>query len=148
MKVVFKKNVKGIGKVDEVKEVADGYALNFLIPSGSAVRATDELVSQVAAKKASDIEEQSKAEAKQRETLAAVAKTGSVSIQGHQKDAKGHLYQGITAQEIVHAIHEKHGIFLAKDMVMDYDRHIKEVGDHRVTLGTKKHSITYTVSVV
>ena len=40
MKVIFLKDVKGQGKKDEVKEVADGYGVNFLIKKGFAVAAT------------------------------------------------------------------------------------------------------------
>ena len=41
MKVIFKKDVKGQGKRDEIKEVSDGYATNFLIKKGLAVPATE-----------------------------------------------------------------------------------------------------------
>jgi ribosomal protein L9 len=40
MKVIFLQDVKGQGKQGEVKEVADGYARNYLIPKGLAVEAT------------------------------------------------------------------------------------------------------------
>ena len=40
MKVIFLKDVKGKGKKGEVKNVADGYAHNFLIKNGYAVEAT------------------------------------------------------------------------------------------------------------
>lgn len=40
MKVIFVKNVKKQGKIDEIKEVADGYAINYLIKNGYAVKYT------------------------------------------------------------------------------------------------------------
>ncbi len=40
MKVIFLKDVKGQGKKDEIKEVTDGYGMNFLIKKGFAVPAT------------------------------------------------------------------------------------------------------------
>ncbi len=41
MKVIFLKDLKGQGKKDEIKEVKDGYANNFLIKEGYAVKYTD-----------------------------------------------------------------------------------------------------------
>ena len=40
MKVIFIKDLKNQGKVDEIKEVSDGYATNFLIKNGYAVKYT------------------------------------------------------------------------------------------------------------
>jgi large subunit ribosomal protein L9 len=47
MKVIFLKDVKGQGKKNEIKEVSDGYATNFLIKKGYAVKATDNNVFKV-----------------------------------------------------------------------------------------------------
>jgi len=47
MKVIFLKDVKGQGKKNEMKEVADGFAMNFLIKKGLAVKATDNNVFKV-----------------------------------------------------------------------------------------------------
>lgn len=44
MKVVFIKDVKGQGKKGDVKNVADGYAQNYLIKNGHAVAATDKSI--------------------------------------------------------------------------------------------------------
>ncbi|EUJ43334.1 50S ribosomal protein L9 [Listeria riparia FSL S10-1204] len=45
MKVIFLKDVKGKGKKGEVKDVADGYAQNFLIKNGYATPATNSNIS-------------------------------------------------------------------------------------------------------
>lgn len=47
MKVIFLKDVKGQGKKNEVKEVSDGYASNFLIKKGLAIKATDNNINKV-----------------------------------------------------------------------------------------------------
>ena len=41
MKVIFTQNVKGKGQVGDIKNISDGYALNFLIPNNFAKPATD-----------------------------------------------------------------------------------------------------------
>ena len=41
MQVIFLKDLKGQGKKGEIKEVADGYAMNFLIKKGYAVKKTE-----------------------------------------------------------------------------------------------------------
>lgn len=47
MKVIFMKDVKGQGKKNELKEVSDGYAINFLIKKGYAIKATNTNVEKV-----------------------------------------------------------------------------------------------------
>lgn len=145
MKVVFRKNVKGIGKIDEIKEVADGYALNFLIPSGSAVRATDDVIASIASKKADQQQYEAVKDAQLKELLHHLSQSGGVTISNHPH-SKNSLYQAITVQEIVHAINEQHRIFVPKDLVMDY-KPIKETGEHNITIGTKKQSLSYTIKI-
>ena len=41
MKVILQQDIKGIGKKGDVKDVADGYALNFLVPQKKAVLANE-----------------------------------------------------------------------------------------------------------
>jgi len=51
MKVILLQKVPGIGDIDDVKEVADGYAKNFLFPRHLAVQASASAVAQVSAHK-------------------------------------------------------------------------------------------------
>jgi large subunit ribosomal protein L9 len=146
MKVIFKSTVKGVGKIDEVKEVADGYALNFLIPNGKAVRATTELLEQLANKKALNTANESERKAELDSLLSNLKATKRVTIRGHEH-SKNVLYQAVTAQEIAHAIHETHKIFITKDLILNYQKPIKEPGDHMITIGSKENSIQYQVTV-
>jgi len=51
MKVILLQNVSKLGNKDDVKDVADGYALNFLIPSNLALPATTSGLSEIDRKK-------------------------------------------------------------------------------------------------
>jgi large subunit ribosomal protein L9 len=148
MKVIFIKNVKGIGKINDVKEVSDGYAQNFLIPSGSVIRATDEAIAKIKEGQKVSSEQEMRKEEELKQLLTTIKNTGSATLTGHAHDSKGHLYQAVTAQEICHAIKASHDIFITKDMILDYTKPIKTVGEHIVTIGTKKQSITYQVIIV
>ena len=146
MKVIFTKTVKGKGKQGDVKEVSDGYALNFLIPSGSAIRATTEAVTKVENEKVSTKQAEEKHAAELAELLRNISKTKLVTLSGHAH-SKQTLFQAITAQEIASAIHSQHGIFIPKDLIVDYKNPIKEVGEHDIHIGDKKNHISYTVKV-
>ncbi len=146
MKVIFTKTVKGKGKQGDVKEVSDGYALNFLIPSGSAIRATDDAVSKVEAEKKSSKQIAEKKEAELETLLHSIAKTKFVTITDHSH-SKQTLFQAVTAQEIANAIHSQHNIFIPKDLILDYKNPIKEVGEHEIKIGDKKHNIFYIVKI-
>ena len=54
MKVIFIKDVKGQGKKNEIKEVKDGYAQNFLIKKGYAIKANEHNINQVSRKVTED----------------------------------------------------------------------------------------------
>ena len=54
MKVIFIKDLKGQGKINEIKEVSNGYADNFLIKKGYAIPATTGNIKQVNTKKSNE----------------------------------------------------------------------------------------------
>lgn len=147
MKVVFLKNVKGIGKKDEIKEVADGYAQNFLIPGGAVVRATEEILSRITENRKQESSQAQEREGQLKKLLGDLEKTVMVHITDHPHDGKGHLYNAVTAQEISHAINAEHKIFIAKDLILGYEKPLKEKGTFELTIGTKQYSVRYQVKI-
>ena len=98
MKVILLCDVKGQGKKDQIVEVSDGYARNFLFPQKKAVpadaKATSELKSKEESKQFRINEERKAAQA-----LADKIKDREVSIKmGHGQD--GRLYGSVTAKDI------------------------------------------------
>ena len=98
MKVILSKDVAGTGKAGEVKDVADGYARNYLIPrklaipaSGGALRTVEQ--QKAAEQKRADAEEASARALADRLTSAPVILTAKVGDQGR-------LYGSITSADI------------------------------------------------
>ena len=104
MKVIFLQDVKGTAKKVDVKEVADGYARNFLIGKGLAVEANAKNMSDLAGKKAS---EQHKADvAKQEAQAAAASLKGKTVVCRCKAGQGGKLFGSVTAGNIADVIKE------------------------------------------
>tara|TARA_Y100001934_G_C11608426_1_gene430924 strand:+ start:55 stop:504 length:450 start_codon:yes stop_codon:yes gene_type:complete len=131
MKVILRSNVEGVGNTGDLVEVANGYAQNFLMPKGLAMRATEGAVSQAAAMKRSrdlqDLKQREVAEeAAQR--LEAVA----ISIQARvgQDDQ---LYGSVTTSDIAEAVQAQTGIELDRRN-MSLEEPIRQVGTYQVEM--------------
>lgn len=139
MKVIFLKDVKGKGRKYEEKEVADGYAANFLIPQKLAVAADGPGAAQVKNLKAQD----EQARAKRGEALnMKVSKIAGQKIELTMKaNDKGHLFQKITA--------EKLGEILGIDADMiELQEPIRETGTFEVPVSVEKGKKTSFTLVV
>lgn len=129
MKVIFTQDVKGKAKKGEMKDVADGYARNFLIPRGLATEATTDnlntLKLQEKAKKAQI--EKEKAEAREIEK-----KLGSIQvIVKARAGSNGKLFGSVTSQEISDCLREQHGIEIEKNRIVQAEP-IKAYGSYTV----------------
>ncbi len=132
MKVIFIQDVKGKGKAGELKEVADGYARNFLIPKGLAKEAsTDSMNTLRLQKKAKDAQE-----ARERAEAVATAEKlkGIQTVIKARAGESGKLFGAVTSQEISAALQEQHGLSIEKNKIVQGDP-IKSYG--RYTLKAK-----------
>ena len=127
MKVIFLQDVKGSGKKGDIKEVADGYARNFLIGKGLAVEATAKNMSDLAGKKAS---EQHKADVAKQEAEAAAAKIKGKKVICKSKAGQGgKLFGSVTAGNIADLIDQQLGIKVDKKKI-SLDTEIKAFGTY------------------
>ena len=131
MKVVLHKDVKNIGKRDEILNVSDGYARNFLFPQKLAAEATPGTLKEIerkrAAQDAREAERRAEAEAK-----AALLKNKVVNLQVKCGE-KGRLYGSVTAAEVAEALEKQHGIQVDKRK-LDIGDPIREVGIRDITV--------------
>ena len=127
MKVLLIKDVKGLGKAGEVKEVKDGYGQNFLVGKGLAKVATNEVLK----KHASSERKKAENEAQEIEALKALAeKLDKLKVTISKKLGNtGHLFGSVTKDEIAHALKDQHGIEIDKKHI-NHKEAIKMTGTH------------------
>jgi len=130
MKIILLQNVEGLGKQWEVKEVADGYARNFLFPQSLAKPATTKDIDD-AEKKFAEMEARAVADLKGVEEL--VAKLDGYEIKIPVKvGEEGQLYAQISTKQIASAL-EAEG-FSIQERFIKIAEPIKELGEFLVTL--------------
>ncbi len=131
MKVLLIKDVKGLGKAGEVKEVKDGYGQNFLVGKGLAQVATNEVLK----KHASVERKKAENEAKEIEELKQLAvKLDKLKVTITKKLGNtGHLFGSVTKDEIASALLEQHGIDIDKKHI-NHKEAIKITGTHDLDL--------------
>ncbi len=114
MKVILLADVKGSGKKDQIIEVSDGYARNFLLPRKLAKEATSANLN--AAKTAADAEVHRRAVQKQQaQENAKKLENLWVKIQG--KAGNGKMFGAVSAKDIAEAIAAQHGIEIDKKKI-------------------------------
>ena len=112
MKVVFLADVKGQGKKDQIKEVSDGYARNFLLPKKLAVPADAKMMNEIKNKEAS---KQHKIDVERAEAKATADKLAKVTVKlTAQAGGDGKLYGSVTAKDIAEALEKQFGIVVDK----------------------------------
>ena len=131
MKVILLCDVKGQGKKDQIVEVSDGYARNFLFPQKKAVpadaKATSELKSKEEAKQFRINEDRKAAQA-----LADRIKKAEVDFTvGHGQD--GRLYGSVTSKDIAEALAKELGCEVDKRKII-MKENIKAYGNYEVEI--------------
>lgn len=130
MKIILKKEVDKLGEIGDMLIVKDGYARNYLIPKGFAVRATDGML------KAIETEKKQKAFKIERERKAARELAESLErlllIVKVKAGEEGRLYGTVTTQMVVDGL-KLRGFDIDRKQIT-IDPPIKQVGKHEVSV--------------
>jgi large subunit ribosomal protein L9 len=131
MQIILLEKVVNLGSLGDVVKVKDGYARNFLIPSGQARRATQAAIAEFEARRA-DLEKA--AAAKLAEAQALGAKLSGLTVKVSQKaGVDGRLFGSVTNHDIADEL-VKMGHAVVKAQVRMPNGPLKMVGDYTVSL--------------
>jgi len=130
MKVIFIENVKGLARKGDVKNVADGYYLNFLAPRRLAKIATADAVKQAELRKQKEVIEE---ERLKDEARLVQGKLDGLTLELRGKAKGNNLYASISAEDLIRELVEKVKIRLDKNNFAS-KLHLKEIGSHDVEI--------------
>jgi large subunit ribosomal protein L9 len=131
MQVILLDKVVNLGSLGEIVKVKDGYARNFLIPSGRARRATEANKAEFEAKR---VELEKAAAAKLTEAQAQGEKLSGSTLKLTQKaGVDGRLFGSVTNFDIAEELN-KQGYKVSKSQVRMPNGPIKTVGDSSVSV--------------
>ncbi|HWO97540.1 MAG TPA: 50S ribosomal protein L9 [Bacillus sp. (in: firmicutes)] len=143
MKVIFLQDVKGRGKKGEVKNVADGYAQNFLIKQGLAIEATNANMKALEGQKNKEKKEAAEELARSKELKETLEKL-TVELKAKSGEG-GRLFGSITSKQIAEALQKSHNIKVDKRKI-EMDDAIRALGYTNVPV--KLHpEVTATLKV-
>ena len=131
MKVILLQDIKGTGKKDQILEISDGYARNYLLPRKMAREATSEAVNALEKSKGADRHRQEvrrqEAEVKARELKGKVIQ---LEVRGGEN---GKLFGSVTTDQIAAALKEQHGVDIDRRK-LELEEPIKTAGQYFVNL--------------
>lgn len=131
MRVILRSDVANVGRKGDVLDVSDGFARNYLVAKGLALRATDGALAQAAAmRRARDLKE-----ARDRESAEVVAQrlTPAVIRIPARAGAEGRLFGSVTAADLATAVLEQTGVTLDRRRI-HLEEPIKSLGTHDVPI--------------
>ena len=146
MKVILRTDVADLGKRGDILDVADGYARNYLVPKGIAIKASDGTQAQATAmRRARDLRDAQDRSAAEEIATTLVSKVVTITARA---GSEGKLFGSVTALDIAAAVESQTEVSLDRRK-LELAESIKTLGTHVVSV--KLHSdvqFPLTVEVV
>jgi large subunit ribosomal protein L9 len=129
VRVILKSEVRGLGRPGEVKDVADGYAQNFLLPKGLAIEATAAHMKHLAQERQAEKLKKDRAHADAEELA---KRLGTITLVFRLKaGAEGKTFGSVTSKDIAEALRREHKIEIDKAKI-DLPEQVRSLGAHSV----------------
>jgi large subunit ribosomal protein L9 len=131
MQVILMEKMANLGQLGDIVKVKNGYARNFLIPTGRAKRATEGNKAEFAARR---LELEAAEQAKLADAQARLEKLAGLTVQIVQKaGVDGKLFGSVTNADIVGALAQQ-GYAVEKAQVRMPEGHLKQIGDYPISI--------------
>ena len=131
MKVILKADIKGVGKKEEIINVTDRYARNFLFPKNLAVEANTENMNKLKAQKDAN---QFKKDTEKEEAKKLAEKLKKIMVTIKVKTGEnGKIFGGVSAKEIAENLETQHNIKIDKKKI-ELKETIKTLGTQMVNV--------------
>lgn len=130
MDVILLDSVHNLGRLGDRVSVKPGYARNYLIPQGKAVRATPKMIESFEQRRA-ELEAQAAARKAQAEVRRAELDQVVLRMTARAIGDEQRLYGSITATDVIHAAREQ-GVVLERSELRLPNGPIRELGEHRL----------------
>lgn len=144
MKVIFLKDVAGVGRKYDVKEVSDGFARNKLFPSGAAEIATPKALAALTTRIEAAKGKKLLTEALLRKNFESIA--GKTVVIKCRANTQGHLFAKIHAKDIADAASAQCSVLIPEESVR-LDSPIGEIGKYAIKVAVADVTSTITLSV-
>lgn len=136
MKVVLTQEVKGLGLAGQIKEVAGGYARNYLLPKGLATFATSGAIKVVEQHQAAEKKRQDKLDGDMRSVGKKLDGT-NVTVRAKVGEG-GKLYGSITSQDVADALERQTSQTVDKRKI-EIEELIRHVGSYKIPVKLSKN---------
>lgn len=144
MKVIFLQDVPRVGKKYDVKEVNDGYAMNFLLPRKLAEVANPKAISMLEMRKKEIVIEGEVQESLLLKNLEEIK--GKTIVIKAKADEKGHLFSGIKNKEIAEEMKKQNNADISEELIV-LEKPIKEIGEYDVPIEIKGKESSFKLVV-
>ena len=144
MRIIFLQDVPRVGKKHDIKEVNDGYAINFLLPRKLAELATPRAITGLEMRKKEIAIEREVQESLLLKNLEEIK--GKVITIKEKADEKGHLFSKIHTKEIVEAMKAQNHADIGEEFII-LEKPIKEIGEFEIPISIKGKKSSFKLVV-
>ncbi|MFA6076745.1 MAG: 50S ribosomal protein L9 [Candidatus Paceibacterota bacterium] len=144
MRVVFLSDVPRVGKKYDIKEISDGYAMNFLLPRKLAEPATPKTITELEKRKKGIEIEREVQESLLLKNLDEIK--GKIITIKEKADEKGHLFAQVHKKEIITAMKTQNHADIGEEFIV-LEKPIKEIGEFEIQISVNNKKSSFQLIV-